>query len=112
MAALLPGLWHIVYWTPRGIGVGLVALAAQFILTVLMIDGIEKRDEWWVDWSGDIRLLFVGRIVVHLITAVIYFSCASRWRIEHLERRGYKCTQGVRARTRDEAIGKLPTHLQ
>lgn len=110
LAAFFPGLWHLIRWTPRGMGVGIGFLIAQIFLAVQMEGMVGRRDNWWTDWDQDTKAMLLFRLTLHLIAAFTYFHCASRWRIEYLEKRGFKCTDGVQAQTRDEAIAKFPTH--
>lgn len=106
-AALLPGIWHLVYWTATGIWVGITGIAGGFILTLLLANSIGRNEDGWSEWGADSQVLFILRIVLALLVAWTYFRKANSWRIIGLEHRGFTVKAAIEARSIDDARVKF-----
>ena len=91
---LLPWLWHLVNWTPARLWIWLSWLAGD----ALIFGGWKGAED-----SG----YWAMRLVVALMVGYTYVMNGSRWHIDYLERTGFKCTGGVKAQSKGDALAKL-----
>jgi hypothetical protein len=101
---VLPWLWHLVRWTPAG----LWCWGSWFVFDQALFNIF--ADEVFEFYRGEPEnpeLYWFLRLAVALVVSAAYVVNASRWHIQYLEKQGYKCTGGVEAQTKGEALAKL-----
>jgi hypothetical protein len=106
LAMFLPWLWHIAHRTTRGLWVFIGASCIAFVADLLLGSSLNRYDRTFSDYEPLEQTYFLIRYAIWIPVMFVYNICGSTWRVESLERRGYKCTAAVVARNKDEALAR------